>query len=228
MAKKIVKENDYLKYLNDIGERVIVLDTETTGLHANGGDKIVEIGAIEYINGNKNDVFYHLINPERNIPQEVIDIHGIDNDTVENEKKFYQIADNFLDFIEDAVVIIHNSKFDVGFINAELEAAGRKNGKKYSNFETYCVEVIDSLKTANELFPGKKVNLDALSKKFGIDISKRELHGALIDSTMLAECFGAMIKYKKENDFEIEKKQYHDILPESNLKLKTRPINLGM
>ena len=228
MAKKTEKENDYLKYLKDLGERVVVLDTETTGLNANGGDKIVEIGAIEYINGEKNEVFYHLINPERDIPQEVVDIHGIDNDTVEDEKKFYQIADDFLNFSEDAIVIIHNSTFDIGFINAELEAAGRKNGKKYSNFETYCVEVIDSLKTANELFPGKRANLDALSKRFGVDTSKRELHGALIDSSMLAECYGAMLKYKKENNVEFSKKQYHDILPESNLKLKTRPINLGM
>lgn len=224
----MAKENDYLKYLKDVGERVVVLDTETTGLNANGGDKIVEIGAIEYINGEKNDVFYHLINPERDIPQEVIDIHGIDNDSVEDEKKFYQIADDFLNFIEDTVVIIHNSVFDVGFINSELEAAGRKNGKKYSSFESYCVEVIDSIKTANQLFPGKRANLDALSKRLNVDTTKRELHGALIDATMLAECYGGMIKYKKENDINFVKKQYHDILPENNLKLKTRPINLNI
>lgn len=228
MAKKNAKENDYLKYLKDVGERVVVLDTETTGLNANSGDKIVEIGAIEYINGEKNDVFYHLINPERDIPQEVVSIHGIDNDSVEDEKKFYQISDDFLNFIEDAIVIIHNSAFDVGFINYELVAAGRRNGKKYSSFESYCEKVIDSIKIANQLFPGKRVNLDALSKRFNVDTTERELHGALIDATLLAECYGAMIKYKKENDVSFTKKQYHDILPESNLKLKTRPINLNM
>lgn len=222
------KVNNYLEYLKDVGERVIFLDTETTGLNANNGDKIVEIGAIEYINGEKNETFYYLINPERDIPQEAIDIHGIDNDTVEDEKKFYQIADDLLNFVEDSVVIIHNSSFDVGFIDAELKASGRKNGKKYSSFESYCVEVIDSLKTANQLFPGKRVNLDALSKKLNVDTTKRELHGALIDASILAECYGGMLKYKKENDIEFIKKQYHDILPESNLRLKTRPINLSM
>jgi len=168
--------------------RLIMLDTETTGLSPLNGDRMVEIGAIEVLNrkvlsGDKH-VFHHYINPERNIPAEVVRIHGIDNAKVKNKPTFKEIAQQFLDFIEGATLVIHNASFDLGFIMNEL----RING--FSNIQH--MQVIDTLAFARKKHPHQRNNLDALCDRYSIDRGKRDLHGALLDSELLAEVYLGM------------------------------------
>jgi DNA polymerase-3 subunit epsilon len=168
--------------------RLIMLDTETTGLSPLNGDRMVEIGAIEVLNrkvlsGDKH-VFHHYINPERDIPAEVVRIHGIDNKKVKGKPTFKEIAQDFLDFIDGATLVIHNASFDLGFIMHEL----RLNG--FASIEQ--IPVIDTLAFARKKHPHQKNNLDALCDRYNIDRGMRELHGALLDSELLAEVYLAM------------------------------------
>jgi DNA polymerase III subunit epsilon len=164
--------------------RQIVLDTETTGLSAESGDRIIEIGCVELLNrkltGN-NLHFY--INPERDSHEDALKVHGISNEFLRDKPKFAQIADELLDYLRDAELIIHNAPFDISFLNKEFERIGRPPLK------TFVGPVTDSLVMAKEMFPGKRNGLDALCDRLGVDNSGRTLHGALLDAELLADVF---------------------------------------
>lgn len=163
--------------------REIVFDTETTGMDPSTGDRIVELGCIELFNQvPTGKTLHHYINPERDIPAEVSAIHGITNEHVKNKPVFAEIYGEFLELIgDDAQLVAHNADFDMKFINAELARVGHE---PISN-----KRVIDTLKIARLKFPGSPASLDALCRRFGIDNSAREFHGALLDSELLAEVY---------------------------------------
>lgn len=164
--------------------RQIVLDTETTGLSAENGDRIIEIGCVELLarklTGN-NRHFY--LNPERDSHEDALKVHGISNEFLKDKPKFSVIADELLDYLQDAEVIIHNAPFDVSFLNKELELIGREPLR-------HCVaKVTDTLMMAKEVFPGKRNSLDALCLRLEVDNSGRTLHGALLDAELLADVY---------------------------------------
>lgn len=169
--------------------REIVLDTETTGLSPQGGDRLVEIGCVELINHIPTGKHFHVyINPQRSMPDEAFRVHGLSEEFLSDKPVFTEIADAFLEFIGDATLIIHNAPFDMGFLNAQLTNAGYK---QLSN------NVIDTVMLAREKHPGARVSLDALCKHYGIDNSRRTLHGALLDSEILAEVYLELIGGKQ-------------------------------
>ena len=164
--------------------RQIVLDTETTGLSAENGDRIIEIGCVELVarklTGN-NRHFY--LNPERDSHEDALKVHGISNEFLKDKPKFVAVADELLAYLQDAEIIIHNAPFDVSFLNKELELIGKPSIK-------HCVaKVTDSLMMAKELFPGKRNSLDALCDRLEVDNSGRTLHGALLDAELLADVY---------------------------------------
>lgn len=163
--------------------REIVLDTETTGLNPETGDRIIEIGCIELLNHIPTGRSLQLyINPERDIPAEATAVHGITNDFVKDKPVFSQVYPEFLDFIgTDGILVIHNAEFDMKFINWELRNVGHE--------PIGWSRVIDTLMMARKQFPGSPANLDALCRRFGIDNSGRTYHGALLDSELLAEVY---------------------------------------
>jgi len=162
--------------------REIVLDTETTGLSVKDGHRIVEIGCIEIedLIPTKN-IFHFYLNPERKVSEEAFKVHGYSDEFLSDKQKFSEIADNFLKFIKDKNIIIHNAEFDITHINNELSLAGKEKIKKKN--------VIDTLDIARNKFPGSSISLDALCKKFGIDNSKRNKHTALIDCELLSKVY---------------------------------------
>jgi len=165
--------------------RQIILDTETTGLESKQGHRIIEIGCIELINRRKTERNFHqYLNPERDIEDGAFNIHGLSNEFLSDKSRFADIAQEFIDFIRDDELIIHNAPFDVGFINAELKLLGKKWGK----IEDYCI-VFDTLVLAREKHPGQKNNLDALCKRYEVDNSQRDLHGALLDAKILLDVY---------------------------------------
>ena len=169
--------------------RQIVLDTETTGLDPRQGHRIIEVAAIE-LNGRKvsDRHFHRYINPEREVDAGAAEVHGLTLERLQDEPKFAEIAQGLLEFIKGAELIIHNAPFDVGFLNKELELVGLPLLKEH------CPSVIDTLKLAKELHPGKKNNLNALCDRYQIDNSQRTLHGALLDTELLAEVYLAMTR----------------------------------
>ena len=170
--------------------REIVLDTETTGLDPKLGHRIVEIGAVELLNHIPTDNTYHCyINPEREIDQGAFEVHGLSAKFLSNFATFGNIADEFNDFIKDDTLIIHNAPFDISFLNAELSAIG------YKSINTN--RIIDTLPMARNKFPGAQVNLNALCRKYNIDNSHRDLHGALIDADLLASVYLELIGGKQ-------------------------------
>jgi DNA polymerase-3 subunit epsilon len=164
--------------------RQIVLDTETTGLSAAGGDRIIEIGCVELLHrkltGN-NKHFY--LNPERDSHEDALKVHGISNEFLRDKPKFAAVADELLAYLDGAELIIHNAQFDVGFLNRELELSGREALARFVG------SVTDTLVMAKELFPGKRNSLDALCNRLGVDNSGRTLHGALLDAELLADVY---------------------------------------
>lgn len=166
--------------------RKIVLDTETTGLDPRQGHRIIELAAIE-LEGRKISMrrFHRYLNPEREIEAGAVAVHGLTYERLQNEAKFADIATSFLEFIEGAELIIHNAPFDMGFLNHELELLG------LSPLEN---AVVDTLKVAREMHPGKKNSLDALCSRYEIDNAHRSLHGALLDTELLAEVYFAMTR----------------------------------
>ncbi|MDR2838209.1 MAG: DNA polymerase III subunit epsilon, partial [Azonexus sp.] len=169
--------------------RQIILDTETTGLDPRQGHRIIEIAALEMTNRRLTGRHLHkYINPEREIDEGAQAVHGISLDFLADKPKFADIADEFLDFINGAELIIHNAPFDLGFLNAELSRLDRVP------VETLCNGVTDTLKMARDLHPGKRNSLDALCERYEIDNSSRTLHGALLDTELLAEVFLAMTR----------------------------------
>ncbi len=168
--------------------RQIVLDTETTGLDTLDGHRIIEIGAVEIINRQVTDRYYHqYLNPEREIDAGAEEVHGISQKFLQDKPKFYEVCEEFLEFISESELIIHNAAFDVGFINYELQCIGHTT----KNIEQIC-KVTDTLKEARKLHPGQRNSLDALCKRYEIDNSHRELHGALLDAQILADVYLAM------------------------------------
>jgi DNA polymerase-3 subunit epsilon len=161
--------------------REIVLDTETTGLSPSQGDRLVEIGCVELINHIPSGQHYHVyINPQRSMPEEAFRVHGLSEEFLADKPLFGAVAQEFRDFIGDSQLVIHNAPFDMGFLNAELERAGQR---PLSN------PVLDTVMLARQKHPGARVSLDALCKHYGIDNSRRTLHGALLDSEILAEVY---------------------------------------
>ena len=167
--------------------REIVLDTETTGFDAEKDDRIVEIGALELINHLPTGRTFHVyINPERSMPAEAFEVHGLGDDFLRDKQKFAEIAGDFLEFIGlDSKLVIHNASFDMKFLNAELKRAGHPT----LPFN----RALDTLAIARKKFPGSPSSLDALCRRFGVDNSGRELHGALLDSELLAEVYLELI-----------------------------------
>lgn len=162
--------------------REIVLDTETTGLDPATGDRIVEIGAVELVGHMPTGrTFHQYVNPERTMPQEAFDVHGLGDEFLSDKPKFAEIAHAFMAFIGDARLVIHNASFDMKFLNAELGRAG------FSPLPED--RAVDTLVMARQRFPGSPGSLDALCRRFGIDNSSRTLHGALLDSEILAEVY---------------------------------------
>ncbi|HEY5718556.1 MAG TPA: DNA polymerase III subunit epsilon, partial [Motiliproteus sp.] len=165
--------------------RQIVLDTETTGIEPAEGHRIIEIGCVELVNRKLTGRTYHrYLNPQREIDAEAIEVHGITNDFLADKPLFHEVMDEFKAFIAGAELIIHNAPFDVGFINHEFALAGPSNGTVLD----ICT-VLDTLAMARKIYPGQKNNLDALCKRLYIDNSQRTLHGALLDSEILADVY---------------------------------------
>lgn len=168
--------------------RQIVLDTETTGLEASQGHRIIEIGCVELINRKQTGSHYHqYINPQREIDQGAIEVHGITNEQLQDKPLFAQIVGDFLEFVAGAELIIHNAPFDLGFLNAELQRLPQEQAK----MEALCA-VIDTLVMARAKHPGQRNSLDALCQRYDVDNSQRDLHGALLDAEILADVYLAM------------------------------------
>ena len=166
--------------------RQIVLDTETTGLEPSQGHRIIEIGCVELVNRKLTGHHYHqYIQPQREVDDGAIEVHGITNEFLADKPVFSQVAQEFLDFVRGAELVIHNAPFDVGFINHEFNLL---NSSDFQPIENYC-GVVDTLVMARQKRPGQKNNLDALCKHYGVDNSQRDLHGALLDAEILADVY---------------------------------------
>ncbi len=166
--------------------RELVLDTETTGFSPENGDKIVEIGIVELINHIPTKKFFHkYLNPNRIVPESAFKVHGLDNDFLKDKPLFAEVSDDMLDFIGNDTIIIHNAKFDISFLNHELSDIN----KRLINSS----QVIDTLILARQKYPGSPASLDALCRRFSIDNTNRELHGALLDSYILAKVYLELI-----------------------------------
>ncbi|MDU0354850.1 DNA polymerase III subunit epsilon [Paraglaciecola aquimarina] len=166
--------------------RQIVLDTETTGIDPKQGHRIIEIGCVELINRRLTGNTFHVyINPERLVEQEAIDVHGITNEYLMDKPVFRNVAHEFIDFIKGGQLVIHNAPFDVGFMDHEF---AKLTGLAQNKTENMCT-VLDTLDLARKMHPGQKNNLDALCRRYGIDNSHREKHGALLDAEILADVY---------------------------------------
>ncbi len=164
--------------------RQIVLDTETTGLSAENGDRIIEIGCVELLHRKLTGFnLHHYVNPGRDSHEDALKVHGISNEFLRDKPKFAEIADELLAYLDGAELIIHNAPFDLAFLNKELELLGRPP------ITGVVSGVIDSLVMAKEMFPGKRNGLDALCDRLGVDNSGRTLHGALLDAELLADVY---------------------------------------
>jgi DNA polymerase III subunit epsilon len=168
--------------------RQIVLDTETTGLEPSQGHRIIEIGCVELINRRPTrNHFHHYLQPDREIDEGAIEVHGITNEFLRDKPRFGEIVEEFLDFVRGAELVIHNAAFDVGFLNHELALLNPARDP----VDRIC-GVVDTLLLARSMHPGQRNSLDALCKRYGIDNSQRELHGALLDARILADVYLAM------------------------------------
>lgn len=166
--------------------RQILLDTETTGFDPKTGDRIIEIGAVEMFKRKLTGNNYHqYIQPERDVPADAIQVHGITNEFLKGKPVIAEIIDDFMEYVKGAELIIHNAPFDVGFINHELSML---KANHWGKIEDHCT-ITDSLKMARKTYPGQRNSLDALCKRLGIDNSNRVLHGALLDSEILADVY---------------------------------------
>ncbi|HEY9078598.1 DNA polymerase III subunit epsilon [Magnetovibrio sp.] len=196
--------------------REIALDTETTGLNPKSGHRVVEIGCVEMINHVATGEVYHAyINPQRDMPEEAFNVHGLSEEFLKDHPVFAEVADAFLDFIGDAPLVIHNAAFDMGFLNWELENLGKPT--------LDMARAIDTVQMARKKFPGAQANLDALCRRFGIDNSDRQLHGALLDARLLADVYlelkggrqtglglGVEETVESETEIRVEKRQQRD------------------
>jgi DNA polymerase-3 subunit epsilon len=185
--------------------RQIVLDTETTGLNPRTGDRVIEVGCVEIFNRKLTGNNYHCyINPERESDEGALAVHGLTTEFLSDKPKFHEIAHELRDFIQGAQVIIHNAPFDLGFLNAEFTRMG------LPPFVQYCDGVIDTLVQAKELHPGKRNSLDALCDRYDISNAHRKLHGALLDSELLADVYLAMTRGQNSLTMDVEEETTHD------------------
>lgn len=169
--------------------RQIVVDTETTGLEPEQGHRIIELAGVELVNRRLTaNSFHRYLNPERESDVAALQVHGLSSEFLQDKPRFADIADEFLDYIRDAELIIHNAAFDVAFLNAELARIGRES------LGSHCATVTDTLRMAKDLHPGKRNSLEALCERYQVDHSKRALHGALLDAELLGEVFLAMTR----------------------------------
>lgn len=199
--------------------RQIVLDTETTGLEPAEGHKIIEVGCVELINrrptGNDRQIY---LNPDRMIDAGAIEVHGITNEFLRDKPRFGDVVDDLMNYLRGAELVIHNAAFDVGFLDAELKWHAEATGKERTNIAANC-EVLDTLAMAREKHPGQRNSLDALCKRYEIDNSHREKHGALLDSEILAEVYLSMTGGQSALLLDNESEQ------SSNNNQQWRPIN---
>lgn len=169
--------------------RQIILDTETTGLEPKLGHRIIEVAGVELVNRRLTGRHFHrYLNPGRDSDEAALQVHGLTTEFLSDKPKFGEIVDEFLDYVTGAELIIHNAPFDIGFLDSELALLKRKR------MNTCCPEVIDTLRMARELHPGKRNGLDSLCERYQIDNSARTLHGALLDAELLAEVYLAMTR----------------------------------
>ena len=169
--------------------RQIILDTETTGLNARLGDRVIEIGCIELVNRRPTGNHFHrYLDPERDIDAGASQVHGMTREDLAGKPRFAEIANDFVDYVRGAELVIHNAPFDVEFLDRELELAG------LGSLSSHCSGVVDTLAMARELHPGKKNNLNALCERYAVDNSRRTLHGALLDASLLSEVYLAMTR----------------------------------
>ena len=179
--------------------RQVVLDTETTGLNAKLGDRIIEIGCIEILSRRIADRQFHTyLNPEREVDLGATRVHGLTREDLMARPKFADVAKEFLDFVAGAELIIHNAEFDVEFLDLELKRAG------LGKLRDHVASITDTLEQARELHPGRKNSLDALCERYFVDNANRTLHGALLDARLLAECYLAMTRGQESLVMELE------------------------
>jgi len=179
--------------------RLVVLDTETTGLNARLGDRVVEIGCIEIVDRRLTENRFHAyLNPGRPSEAAAEQVHGLTSEFLADKPKFSEVGKEFLEYVRGAEVLIHNAAFDVEFLDQELELAG------LGKFKEHCVSVTDTLLRARELHPGKRNSLDALCERYGVDNSHRTLHGALLDASLLAEVYLAMSRGQESLIVEVD------------------------
>ncbi|MDC0055011.1 DNA polymerase III subunit epsilon [Pseudomonadota bacterium] len=166
-------------------KKLIVLDTETTGLEVEQGHRIVEVGAVVLADRKRTDLHFHsYLNPQRSIDEEAEKVHGLSMERLSNEPEFSEIAESFLEFVEGSILVIHNAAFDLGFLNAEL----KRVSTKYPALEEIC-DIEDTLLMARTKFPGQRNSLDALANRFEISGYDRSFHGALLDANILADVY---------------------------------------
>ncbi len=190
----------------------IFLDTETTGLDPKQGHRIIEIAAIEFNNRQPtNRRFHSYINPERDIDPAAEEVHGLSIDFLQDKPLFKDVVNDFLAFVQNSEVVIHNAPFDVGFINAELGRLG------LDKFEENTITITDSLKFAKEIRPGQRNSLDALCKAFDIDNSSRTLHGALLDAQLLGEVFIGMTRGQEAISIDFVEDDNHQVFKKVDL-----------
>jgi DNA polymerase-3 subunit epsilon len=181
-------------------KRQIILDTETTGLEWQNGDRLIEIGCVELIGRKRTGRQLHrFVNPERSVPEGAVAIHGITTEFLADKPKFRAVAAEFIDFVRDAELVIHNAAFDIGFLDNELNIAGLPPLRDITGGPP-----IDTVRMARDMFPGKRANLDALCERFGIDNSHREYHGALRDAELLVEVYLAMTRGQESLIIDLE------------------------
>ena len=182
-----------------MASRQIVLDTETTGLHAKLGDRVLEIGCIELLSRNVSErQFHRYLNPGRDIDEGAARVHGLSAEFLADKPRFADVAKEFVDYIDGAELIIHNAAFDVEFLDQELSLAGMKK------LAEYCPSIVDTLAMARELHPGKRNGLDALCERYAINNAHRTLHGALLDARLLAEVYLALTRGQESLVMELE------------------------
>ena len=182
-----------------MASRQIVLDTETTGLNAKFGDRVIEIGCIELLSRNVTDRSFHTyVDPQRDIDEGASKIHGLTREFLSDKPKFSEIAKEFVDYVQGAELIIHNADFDVEFLDQELVLAGFKKLTEYSS------KIIDTLGMARELHPGKRNSLDALCERYAVNNAHRTLHGALLDARLLAEVYLALTRGQESLVMELD------------------------
>ena len=166
-------------------KKLIVLDTETTGLEVDQGHRIVEVGAVALADRKRTDLHFHsYLNPQRSIDEEAEKVHGLSMERLSSEPEFSEIAESFLEFVEGSILVIHNAAFDLGFLNAELKRAS----SQYPTLEEIC-DVEDTLLMARNKFPGQRNSLDALANRFEVTGYDRSFHGALLDANILADVY---------------------------------------